>query len=312
MNSVNNYISIWKSKLKQKSKIDKEKDLNLLLKYPTIQSLLQKHQEITRDQLERNYHQLMLLVQEQQNCQKCPGLESCPNMMKGHYPTLNHYAGYLELRMAPCTKKMLDDQQKKQKELFRSLYIPTEIISASLEQIDLTMGRMRALKAASEFCKQFSQNTFPNKGIYLYGPLGVGKSMIAAGIANKLVENGIDSFMVYVPDFIREVRNSIEDKTLGEKIDLFKSISLLILDDIGAEYLTPWIRDEVLGAILHYRAANGYPTIYTSNLTLDELEDHLARTKDSYDEMKGKRIMERIRYFVTPILVEGPNRRVDK
>ncbi|WP_044640857.1 primosomal protein DnaI [Risungbinella massiliensis] len=305
MNSIQHF-----TKPDPKAKINRSKQLNLLLQYPAIRSFLAEHPEVTRSQLDRHYHQLMHLVTEQEQCNHCPGLAKCPNMMKGHTPKLMEYAGYLEVRMTPCQKKLREEEWNKQKDLFKSMHIPMDITSSSLDQIDFTKGRAKAIAAAFDFCEQFSQGKLPSKGLFLHGPLGVGKSIIAGSIANKLVENGIDSFMVYVPDFIREVRNSIEDRSLGEKLSLFKSVSLLILDDIGAEYLTPWVRDEVIGAILHYRAANGLPTMYTSNLSLDELEDHLAQGRNTTDEMKAKRIMERIRHFVTPILVEGPNRRI--
>src|SRR5690606_12662933 len=118
------------------------------------------------------------------------------------------------------------------------------------------------------------------------------------------------SYMVYFPDFMRELNDSIAEKTLNEKVDYLKQVDVLILDDIGAEYLTPWKRDEVLGAILHYRYAERLPTIYTSNLSLDQLEEHLANAvKGDADWVKAKRIMERIRHYVIALTVIGPNRR---
>lgn len=308
MKQIGSFTNIWIENTRIKA--NRSKQLTLLIRHPSVQRFLREHPHIMRSQLDRYFPQLMQFVQENENCQRCPGLENCPNMIKGHSPTLEEYAGYLETRMKPCSKLLSKQEREKQQKLFQSLHVPAEILHSSFEDIDFYAGRMKAVDAAIEFCKKFGAGERPEKGLYLYGSLGVGKSLIAGAIANRLVEHGIDSFMVYVPDFVREVRSSIEDRTLGEKLNLFKNVSLLILDDIGAEYLTPWIRDEVLGAILHYRAAYGYPTIYTSNLTLDELEAHLAEGKNDSDEMKAKRIMERIRHFVEPISVKGPNRRI--
>jgi primosomal protein DnaI len=114
--------------------------------------------------------------------------------------------------------------------------------------------------------------------------------------------------MVYVPEFVREVRDAISEGSVMDKLDALKKVSVLILDDIGAETLTPWIRDEVLGAVLQYRVAEGLPVIYTSNLSLDELEDHLAYShKGGVERTKAKRIMERIRHYVDVYFVDGPN-----
>ena len=41
---------------------------------------------------------------------------------------------------------------------------------------------------------------------------------------------------------------------------MIKQIPLLLIDDIGAEKLTDWARDEILGSILQYRMDFKLPT----------------------------------------------------
>ena len=53
--------------------------------------------------------------------------------------------------------------------------------------------------------------------------------------------------------------------TLNEKIDYVKKAPVLMLDDIGAETMSAWTRDEILGTILHYRMSEQLPTFITSN-----------------------------------------------
>jgi primosomal protein DnaI len=113
--------------------------------------------------------------------------------------------------------------------------------------------------------------------------------------------------MFYVPEFMREVTESLHDHSLQQKLSQLKKVSVLILDDIGAEFLTAWKRDEILGAILQYRASEQLPTIFTSNMDLDELEEHLTHTNKSSDWMKAKRIMERIRHYTDAYYVDGVN-----
>jgi primosomal protein DnaI len=111
---------------------------------------------------------------------------------------------------------------------------------------------------------------------------------------------------------VEELKSSLGDETnqLSEKLEALKQTQVLIFDDIGAESLTPWIRDDILATVLQYRMTEQLPTIYTSNMTLDELEEHFSHTaKGGYDILKGKRLMERIRPFVKAILVNGRNRR---
>jgi primosomal protein DnaI len=307
VNRISDVVQPWASKLAITPEKRRE-ELRLLLKHPILRSFAQKHPEIGIEQYERFVNQLHHLILERENCARCPGLDQCPNLLKGHSPSLEAYAGMLEIRMRPCSKQLAYERQRKQKEMIKSLYIPKEILEASFETIEPDAGRIEVIEAAIDFCTQFAKG-IPRKGLYLYGPLGVGKTRIAGAITRKLVEYNIDSFMVYVPEFMREIQDSIESRTLQEKLDLFKKVTVLILDDIGAEYLTPWKRDEVLGAILQYRTAEHLPTIYTSNFDLDELEEHFANTRGGRDEMKARRIMERIRHYVIPLFVNGPNRR---
>ena len=48
-------------------------------------------------------------------------------------------------------------------------------------------------------------------------------------------------------------------------MDEIKLAEVLVLDDIGAEQSTPWVRDEILQVILQYRMQEDLPIFFTSN-----------------------------------------------
>ena len=50
-------------------------------------------------------------------------------------------------------------------------------------------------------------------------------------------------------------------------------------------------------------------TFFTSNFTLDELENHLSETSTSTDKIKARRIIERIKELTVQISLIGENRR---
>jgi len=258
------------------------------------------------------YEDMLLLfshvVKETDNCLHCKSLDSCCNTVKGYFPKLVTYDKNLDVVLQQCEKLKVYLQEKKQQSLIKSHHIPKNILTASFSSIDPDEKRINAIEAAIDFCARFAKG-IPTKGLYFYGPLGAGKSYIAGAIANELIKYGIESFMFYVPEFIREISDAILDNSISEKLLLLKEVKVLILDDIGSEFLTPWKRDEILGSILQYRCSNQLPTVYTSNLTLDELEEHFTYTTKGSDLMKAKRIMERIRHFVKPLYVGGVNRR---
>ena len=83
-----------------------------------------------------------------------------------------------------------------------------------------------------------------------------------------------------------------------------------MFDDIGAESVSSWARDEVIGPILQHRMLQKLPTFFTSNFNLSQLEQHLAYSQRGEEEkVKAARIIERIRYLAEPVFIDGENKR---
>lgn len=283
---------------------------NKIWNHPQVQSFRAKHPEIDEQQARNAWLSLRQFVQERESCAHCPGLDRCPNMFQGYQPRLLAENGYLDLRMAPCSKLLAAEKAQQRRQLIRSHHIPSDILNATFQSITPNPGRVKAIEAAIDFCDCFAEGKQPERGLYLYGPFGVGKSCIASAMAQYLVEYHVDSLMVYVPEFVREIKEAIRDGLVHEKLDALKKATVLILDDIGAESLTPWTRDEIIGAVLQYRMAEKLPTVMTSNLDMDDLEDHFAHSeKGGTERIKAKRLMERIRHYMDSYEVQGPNRR---
>ena len=75
------------------------------------------------------------------------------------------------------------------------------------------------------------------------------------------------------------VKNAIGDGNVKNLVDEIKQAEVLILDDIGAEQSTPWVRDEVLQVILQYRMQEDLPTFFTSNFNFEDLENILQKAR---------------------------------
>lgn len=283
--------------------------LQTLLKHPRLRQFQKAHPEIDRNAYARSLNRLAQYVKEWDQCDQCPGLARCPNLVSGHQPHLQPYAGYLDLHLKPCPLKRQADQEARKTKKIRSHYIPHDVLSVTFEKLELDAERKDAILAAMRFAAEY--HTSERKiGLYLYGDFGVGKSCIAGAMVQELAQRDVSVYMVYVPEFFRELKESIQDGSTNEKIEALKQASVLVLDDIGAESMTPWTRDEVLGSILQYRVYRELPTVYTSNLSYDELEAHLSYSqKSGFEEQKARRLMERIRHETEMYRVGGPNRR---
>ena len=84
------------------------------------------------------------------------------------------------------------------------------------------------------------------------------------------------------------------------------NVEILLLDDIGAEYLTEWSRDEILEPILNYRMENNLATFFTSNYSIDELEKHFSLGGNS---LRSRRILDRIKTLAKEVDLISESRR---
>ena len=106
-----------------------------------------------------------------------------------------------------------------------------------------------------------------------------------------------------------DVKNAISSGLVKDKIDQVKTAQVLILDDIGAEQSSPWMRDEILQVILQHRMQENLPTFFTSNFSFADLEHHFANSKNGDETWQAKRVMERIKFLAQEVHLEGENRR---
>ncbi|RYL94621.1 primosomal protein DnaI [Sporolactobacillus sp. THM19-2] len=289
-----------------------EKIRKILIENPKIRSFMDQNPQIDQEKWTRHLPELYQFVEEWQHCAHCPGLEQCPNMMKGFRPELINDHGDPALTFKACPLLREDQNRRRQSRLIRSYYVPKEILSATFKTIDKNeVGRQEALKAAGDFVRDYLKDPETAKGLYLCGEFGVGKTYLMGAIMNSLAQKRhVASLIIYVPDFFREIKGAIQDNTVDSKLDVLKKTPVLILDDIGAETMTPWVRDEVLGSVLQYRMMEHLPTLYTSNFNYDELENHFSYSqKSGIENVKAKRVMERIRHFTKLIQMDGKNRR---
>jgi DNA replication protein DnaC len=136
-------------------------------------------------------------------------------------------------------------------------------------------GAAKALNAAKGFVEECQQNPHA-LGLLFTGPVGSGKTYLAASIANELIEAQLEVLFLVVPDLLDELRATYKsDVNEMDLLDTARTIPILILDDLGAHNYTDWTRNR-LYSIINYRMNELLPTVITSNLSLDEMEDYIG------------------------------------
>ena len=260
-----------------------------------------KSLEMSSNVLMKYTSNLMDCAKEFENCSKCKGLDNCPNMIKGSFMKALKNNDGLTFAYVDCRYVTKD----KYKDNVTYFDLPLRIKEASIANIYTDdKSRVEIIKKMKIFLDSYMKGERP-KGIYLYGSFGAGKSYLIAALFNEFAKKDVKSVMVHVPELIRSIKDSF-DNDYSERFDSVMNAPLLLLDDIGAEYLTPWSRDEILEPILQYRMDQELPTFFTSNYSISEIEKHFIINDD---KMKAKRIIERINQVSEPIELISKNRR---
>ncbi|MCD2247520.1 primosomal protein DnaI [Listeria swaminathanii] len=279
-----------------------------VLHYQPIQDFFKEHKEdITEQLVNQNLSNLYEFMTQHKKF-----TEQEETLMPGYAPKLVLNGEFITVTYYPTKEKIEEDKRRAVERRIRSLYMPKQVVDANLADFYTDEeSRQLALVEAYQFLDKYpAKNGERAKGLFIHGSFGTGKSYLLGALAKELALKGISTTLVYLPEFMREVKQSISDNTVGEKIQFAKETEVLMLDDIGAESMTAWTRDEVLGAILQFRMQEELPTFFSSNYNMDQLENHLMFAQNGTEEkLKARRIMERVRYLSKEVNLEGKNRR---
>jgi DNA replication protein DnaC len=112
--------------------------------------------------------------------------------------------------------------------------------------------------------------------LFLQGGSGCGKTHLAAAAANHAVGMGVPTLFLTVPDLLDTLRSAYDsqDTTFEQRFEEIRNATLLVLDDFGTQNASGWAQEKLF-QIMNYRYINKLPTIVTSNLALDEIDDRL-------------------------------------
>lgn len=276
---------------------------------PDVQAFLEQHEEeLTDDIIHNSYSKLYEFVQEKQK--RAAGEEG---QNPGYEPELALNAGYIDVVYRPTKETLQRERERELRNRIQSINIPKDVRAATMDKFLLTQERHEVVQQAFQFIEGYSNNPKAHhQALYLYGPFGVGKTYLLGAIAYELSLRGHHSTLLHYPTFTQEMKAAIADNSVTEKLDIIKRSEVLMLDDIGADINSTWIRDEVLGVILQYRMQEDLPTFFSSNLSFQELEEHFRVGNRGEDEpVKAKRLMERIRFLSREVRMTGKNRRLE-
>ena len=182
--------------------------------------------------------------------------------------------GVVDGRTCSCVHKVMQALRRKEIEGLSSLSI------SSFDTMELRYYPNRAdekvggsirpymadmLADLRSYAEEFDHHS---ESLMLFGNAGLGKTHAALAIAGIVLEKGYDVIYVSSPDFFGKMEASRFDPS-GDADTLLRTAAtadLLILDDLGTEFVTPYFITTFY-SLLNNRLGAGLPTIVTTNIT---------------------------------------------
>lgn len=193
--------------------------------------------------------------------------------------------GYIDGIMCDCMKKMM------KKEVYNELNKMSPLELSSFENFSLDfysdtpqpnseLTPKKRMAKILEFCKKYASQFKKNSpSLLMTGSTGLGKTHLSLAIAKEVIEKGFGVIYGSAQNIIskmekekfRGYQNS-SDETERHYIDC----DLLIIDDLGTEYLTSFSSAAIYN-IVNSRIMMNKPTIISTNLSMKELEKNYSQ-----------------------------------
>ena len=191
--------------------------------------------------------------------------------------------------------------------------VNARFLQRTFETFQPTEENQRALSVCKRYADTFQEklpknNPEPGRnGLFITGTKGTGKTHLAAAIANQLMQEGTAVICMTMIDLLDRIKQTYEqndgESSEGDLLNTYKTVPLLIIDDMGKEPATEWAVSKIY-AIINARYEAYLPIIITTNYTDSELVKRLT-PKDTGDSMTADATIDRLREMCAAIVTTG-------
>jgi DNA replication protein DnaC len=150
--------------------------------------------------------------------------------------------------------------------LLADAHIPKRYEQCTLEDYTPRDGsQVMAKVAVSKFLEKYPSIDI---GLLFIGSCGVGKTHLAVSLLKQIILQTRDTGLFYdFRDLLRDIQNSWNAVSQSSELEVMRpvlSADVLVLDELGANKPTDWVRDTI-GHIINCRYNDKKLTIFTSN-----------------------------------------------
>lgn len=188
--------------------------------------------------------------------------------------------GYIDGKMCRCLKELM------KKKAFEELNKLSPLTLCDFKDFNLKyypdkkneLGIIprEKMREILNYCQCYAEDFNKNSpSILMTGRTGLGKTHLSLAIAKSAIERGFGVIYGSVQTLISRLEHERFDKDKSNSsentLQMLSNCDLLILDDLGAEFLTSFVVS-VLNEIINFRMMSDKPTIISTNLSPEELE----------------------------------------
>jgi len=148
-------------------------------------------------------------------------------------------------------------------------------------RVNLPLEQQENLAEAYRIAFEFAKS--PEDWIMFMGESGCGKTHLAAAIVNYRYQASKPALFVVVSDFLDHLRSTFSPDSKISYDQLFEKVKtapLLVLDDLGEQISTPWVKEK-LYQVINYRYNAKLPTVITTRYAPDEIVANLESSISS-------------------------------
>ena len=177
-------------------------------------------------------------------------------------------------------EKLKEFNLKQIDKLFQNNNLGKRQLNSTFENYKINNKNKKVYENAKKYANKLI-NGETDKGLFITGTYGVGKTYLASCIANETIKNKNTVVFGTLIQLLDYIKDTYKDSDISDKeyLNLYSSVDLLIIDDLGKEKPTEWVLEKLF-LIVNNRYNNYLPIVITTNYNRNQLRERLCVNKN--------------------------------